>query len=102
MLKFKTKIFNQQEIYLKIFLKSLFIYFFGKTKKKLKEIYLNEFFDYKTKNYYWHHYNNLIFKAKKYAPESKIVLYLHTRLYQSQFNYLKKISRYAYRLFLCM
>lgn len=94
LLKFKTKIFNQQEIYLKIFLKSLFIYFFGKTKKKLKEIYLNEFFlIIRPKIIIGHHYNNLIFKAKKYAPESKIVLYLHTRLYQSQFNYLKKKSQ---------
>lgn len=91
----KSFIFDYKKIYLKILVKSIFIYFFkNKKKNNIKEIYLTLFLKkLSPKIIIGHHLNYLIFKIKKYSPRSKIIVYLHHRLYQSQINDLKKISK---------
>jgi len=89
--KHRTEIFNYDKIYIRILLKSLCIYFFKNKKKRFKDIYLKLYFnELRPKVIIGHQANSLIFKLKEYSPESKIIVYLHCRLYLQQ---LKDLGR---------
>jgi hypothetical protein len=83
--KHRTEIFNYRKIYIQILLKSLFIYFIKKKNKRLKDIYLKLYLNkLKPKVIIGHQANKLIFELKEHSPESKIIIYLHCRLYLLQ------------------
>ena len=90
----KSFIFDYKIIYLKIFIRSIIEYLFkNKNKNKIKEIYLSILLQkLSPRIIIGHHLNPLIFKIKKYSPKSKIIVYLHHRLYLSQIHDLRKIS----------
>ena len=93
--KFKTIVFDYKKIFFSIFFKSFYRYLiFNPEKKKLKEVYFKIFLEnINPKVIIGHHENYLIFSVKKYYPTSKIIVYLHHRLFKSQVNNLKKKSK---------
>ena len=93
-LDFKTLIFDYKKIYFFLFLNSLLEFLFSRERVKLKDIYLKNYFKkVSPKIIIGHQAEKLIFFAKKYSPYSKIILYLHCRLYKKQLNDLKKILK---------
>lgn len=85
--KYKNKIFDYKAIYLQILFKSLLLYFFKSKSKKLKDIYLKLYFQkLNPKIIIGHQANGLIYEAKRHSPKSKIIVYLHCRLYLFQFS----------------
>ncbi len=95
--KHKKEIFDYKTIYLHILFKSLFLYFLKNKNKKLKDIYLKLYFQkLNPKIIIGHQANGLIYEVKRHSPKSKIIAYLHCRLYLFQFgeviDYLKKNS----------
>ena len=86
-----TKIFDYNKIFVKVLIKSVYI-FLLKAKKKLKDIYLELFFSkVNAKLIIGSHADGLTYRAKKLSPNSKILVYLHTRLMNWEIYDLQKV-----------
>lgn len=96
--KFNTIIFDYKKIFFSILLISLYKFLFlNRKNRKLKELYLKTFLEkISPKVIIGHHENYLIFLIKEYYPKSKIIVYLHHRLFKSQENFLKKKSKNSF------
>ncbi len=91
-LNFNTSIFDYKKIYFFLFLYSLLEFLFNRKHLRLKDIYFKNYFrKVSPKIIIGHQAETLIFNVKKYSPFSKIILYLHCRLYKKQINDLKKV-----------
>ncbi len=87
-----TEIFDYNKIYVKVLIKSIFLFFTKRKKKKLKDIYLELFFSkVNAKLMIGSHADGLIYRAKKLSPKSKILVYLHTRLMNWEIYDLQKV-----------
>lgn len=93
-LNFKTEVFDFKKIYIFLFFYSFLEFLINRKYSSLKDVYLKNYFKkVRPKIIIGHQAENLIFNVRKYSPFSKIILYLHCRLYKKQINDLKKVLK---------
>ena len=95
-LNFKTEVFDFKKIYIFLFFYSFLEFLINRKYSSLKDVYLKNYFKkVRPKIIIGHQAENLIFNVRKYSPFSKIILYLHCRLYKKQISDLKKVLKKA-------